>query len=127
MKNGNARVVGSIKVAIPTLLHPNVPYYILLLRDEAGNTWGHKSEIEYQTGDELKFEPNAGAVAIWRVKYDIREGIEKVLELAEASMSAKVQKSGSAHIGQAEPRLFSRQHIPGIFERGFANAYRSRS
>ena len=82
MKNGNARVVGSIKVAIPTLLHPNVPYYILLLRDEAGNTWGHKSEIEYQTGDELKFEPNAGAVAIWRVKYDIREGIEKVLELA---------------------------------------------
>ncbi|MFZ3074199.1 MAG: hypothetical protein WA093_03675 [Minisyncoccales bacterium] len=82
MESRNARVIGSVKVAIPTLLHPNVPYYILLLRDEAGNTWGYKSEIGYQTGDELKLEPDANAVAIWRVKYDIQEGIEKVLELA---------------------------------------------
>jgi len=84
MAGGGARVVGAVKVAIPTLLHPNVPYYILVLEDGSGNMWGHKSEIEYKVGDEFKIETNGDprTVAIWRVKYNIQEGISKVLELA---------------------------------------------
>ena len=53
-----ARVIGAVKVAIPTLLHPNVPYYVLALQDEAGNIWGYKSEKEYKIGDEFNVEPN---------------------------------------------------------------------
>jgi len=63
-------------------MHRNGLYYTLPLRDDAVNRCGYKAEIGYQTGDELKLEPDANAVAIWRVKYDIQEGIEKVLELA---------------------------------------------
>jgi Domain of unknown function (DUF362) len=81
MASLTARVNSVVKVAIPTLFHPNVPYYILLLEDEQGNVWGHKSEKEYRVGDEFKLEPDAGSVAIWRVKYDIQEGIDKVLGL----------------------------------------------
>ena len=76
-----ARVNSVVKVAIPTLFHPNVPYYILLLEDEFGNLWGYKSEKEYKVGEELALESNRDAVAIWRVKYDIGEAIGKVLEL----------------------------------------------
>ncbi len=81
MESKTARVKSVVKVAIPTLFHPSAPYYVLLLEDENGNQWGYKSEKEYQEGDELKFEPNADAVGIWRVKYDFQEGIEKALEL----------------------------------------------
>lgn len=78
-----ARVKNVSKVSIPTLFHPAAPYYILLLEDENGNLWAHKSEIEYKPGEEFKFKPDvsAGAVAIWRVKFDAREAIEKALEL----------------------------------------------
>lgn len=81
MKNKTAKVAGAVKVAIPTLFHPNVPYYVLLLEDEFGNKWAHKSEREYASGEALEFEPNENAVAIWRVKHDIGEALEKVLEL----------------------------------------------
>jgi hypothetical protein len=72
-----------VKVAIPTLFHPNVPYYVLVLEDETGNMWGYKSEKEYKVGDEFTVEPNndPAAVGIWRVKYDINEALEKALEL----------------------------------------------
>lgn len=78
-----ATVCGAVKVSIPTLFHPNVPYYALLLEDEAGNMWGYKSEKEYKAGEEFAVEANAdkNAVAIWRVKYEPREAIEKVLNL----------------------------------------------
>jgi hypothetical protein len=80
MEGKKARVNSVVKVAIPTLFHPNVPYYILLLEDEWGNLWGYKSEKEYKVGEELALEPNRDAVAIWRVKYDIGEALGKVLE-----------------------------------------------
>jgi len=76
-------VRGAVKVAIPTLFHPNVPYHVLVLEDGAGNMWGYKSEKEYKIGDEFSVEPNSdkNAVAVWRVKYEPREAIEKVLNL----------------------------------------------
>jgi len=78
-----ATVRGAVKVAIPTLFHPDVPYNVLLLEDEAGNMWGYKSEKEYKAGDEFTVEADSdkNAVAIWRVKYEPREAIEKVLSL----------------------------------------------
>ncbi len=81
MESKTAKVAGAVKVAIPTLFHPNVPYHVLLLEDENGNLWGHKSEREYKAGDIIDFEPNPEAVAIWRVKFDVAEAINKTLEL----------------------------------------------
>jgi len=78
-----AKVTGVSKVAVPTLLHPRVPYFVLVLEDEKGNKWVQKSIKEYKIGEEFKLEPNQdkNAVAIWRVKYDILEAIEKIIEL----------------------------------------------
>ncbi|MCU0653560.1 MAG: DUF362 domain-containing protein [Candidatus Pacebacteria bacterium] len=78
-----AKVVGAVKVSIPTLLHPNVPYYVLVLEDERGNMWGYKSEKEYKVGDVFAIEAakDPDAVGIWRVKYDLNEALVKVLEL----------------------------------------------
>jgi len=81
MESKSCRVNSVIKVAIPTLFHPNVPYYVLLLEDEAGNAWGYKSEKEYKSGDEFKLESDPNAVAIWRVKYNAAEAVGKALEL----------------------------------------------
>jgi len=78
------KVIGVSKVNIPTMFHPKVPYFVLVLEDENGNKWVQKSMKEYKIGDELKelssFEAK-DTVAIWRIKYDILEGIEKVVEL----------------------------------------------
>lgn len=78
-----ARVIGISKVNIPTLLHPKAPYFVLVLEDEKGNKWAHKSWQEYKIGEMFKVEPCAdkNAVAIWRIKYDILEAIEKAVEL----------------------------------------------
>lgn len=74
---------GAAKVNIATLFHPNVPYHVLVLEDESGNFWSHKSEKEYDLGDEFEVQANSdpGAVAVWRVKYDHREAIGKALDL----------------------------------------------
>jgi len=84
-----ARVIGVSRVTIPTILHPKVPYFALVLEDENGNKWAQKSIKEYKIGEEFKVEPvssadapkRRSAVAIWRTKYDISEAIEKVIEL----------------------------------------------
>jgi hypothetical protein len=77
------KVIGVSRVEIPTLLHPKVPYFVLVLEDERGNKWVQKSIKEYKIGEEFKIEKTKDkeAVAIWRIKYDILEGIEKVIEL----------------------------------------------
>ncbi len=82
-KNGRVKVIGISKVNIPTLLHPRVPYYVLVLENEKGNKWVQKSLQEYKIGEEFKINPNKdrNTVAIWRVKYDILEAVEKTLEL----------------------------------------------
>lgn len=78
------KVMSVSKIWIPTPLHPKVPYFVLLLEDENGNKWVQKSIKEYKEGDEFILEKTPGdkkAVAIWRVKYDILEGIEKTTDL----------------------------------------------
>src|SRR4030042_671923 len=76
------KVIGVSKINIPTIFHQKVPYFVLLLEDENGNKWVQKSIREYKVGDEFKIEltQDKDAVAIWRIKYDISEAIEKVIE-----------------------------------------------
>ncbi len=78
-----AKVIGVSKVNIPSFVHPKVPYFTLVLEDEKRNKWVQKSVKEYKIGEVLDFKPNSdkNTVAIWRIKYDILEGIEKVVEL----------------------------------------------
>ncbi len=94
MKSEKIKVIGISKVTIPTILHPKTPYFVLLLEDENGNKWVQKAVKEYKIGEEFILEPTQdknlprtelvlvrGAVAIWRIKYDTLEGIEKVIDL----------------------------------------------
>jgi len=77
------KVIGVSKVNIPTIFHQKVPYFVLVLEDENGNKWVQKSIREYRAGDEFKIEltQDEDAVAIWRIKYDILEAIEKIVDL----------------------------------------------
>lgn len=83
MKSEKFKVIGVSRVAIPTMFHPKIPYFVLVLEDENKNKWVWKSTEEYQIGEELKIETTTenNAVALWRIKYDILEGIEKIVEL----------------------------------------------
>ena len=83
MKSGKVKVIGVSRVAIPTMFHPKIPYFVLVLEDENKNKWVWKSTEEYQIGEELKIETTteSSAVAIWRIKYNILEGMEKIVEL----------------------------------------------
>ena len=81
MKSKGAKVIGVSKVDIPTLFHPQTPYFLLVLEDSNGNKWVHKSVKELKIGDELKFKSDKDAIAVWRIKYDIPEAIEKTEEL----------------------------------------------
>ena len=87
IKTEKAKVIGVSKTSIPTLFHPKVPYFVLLLEDEKGNKWAQKSIREYKIGEsfEIKTSRDKNAVAVWRVKYDILEAIEKVFELIGVS------------------------------------------
>ncbi|MCK5044495.1 DUF362 domain-containing protein [Candidatus Parcubacteria bacterium] len=83
IRSNKAKVIGVSRVIIPTLTHPIVPYFALVLEDERGNRWAQKSVKEYKVGEEVSFDSESSpeAVAIWRVKYDILEAIEKIVEL----------------------------------------------
>ena len=85
LKSENIKVLGVTKVTVPTIMHPITPYFALILEDENKNRWAYKSIKEYKTGDIFKTETsnNKDAVAIWRIKYDILEAIEKVFDLTE--------------------------------------------
>lgn len=78
-----SKVTTVSRVMIPTIRHPIVPYFACVIEDENKNQWVHKSTKELKEGDDLVFESNAdkNAVAIWRIKYDHQEAIEKALEL----------------------------------------------
>ncbi len=81
--NGKIKVIGVSKVNIPTILHPKTPYFVLVLEDEQGNRWTHKSIKEYKIGDDFILHPRKekDAVAVWIAKYDILEAIEKTVWL----------------------------------------------
>jgi len=83
IKSEKVKVIGVSKVNITTLFHPKVSYFVLVLEDENGNKWVQKSIKEYKIGDEfeIKIKNDKNAVSIWRIKYDIFEGIEKVIEI----------------------------------------------
>jgi uncharacterized OB-fold protein len=83
MRSEKIKVIGLSKVNIPTIFHPKVPYFVLVLEDEKGNRWVQKSIKEYKIGQgfEMKTVRDKNGVAIWRIKYDILEAIEKVIEL----------------------------------------------
>jgi len=83
MPAGKAKVIGLSKVIIPSLAHPKVPYFAVLLEDETGNRWAQKSFKEYKIGEKFSVSENGGGdprtVAIWRIKYDIMEAVEKIV------------------------------------------------
>ncbi len=83
VKNGKVKVIGISKVNIPTILHPRIPYFVLVLEDEKGNRWVQKSVKEYNINDEFILTPlkDKQAVSIWKTKYDIFETIEKTIQL----------------------------------------------
>lgn len=83
IKSKKAKVIEVLENKIPSLSHPNVPYFILLLEDENGNKWIQKSNRKYKIGEEFKIEvaENKNGVCIWRVKYDFFEVLERMFEI----------------------------------------------
>jgi len=77
------KVIGASKVTIPTILHPKVPYFVLLLEDERGNRWIKKSFKEAKIGDDLKTKESKdkSTVAILRIKYDIASSVQEIIRL----------------------------------------------
>jgi len=77
------KVIGVSRVTIPTILHPKVPYFVLVLEDDKGNRWIEKSFEGYKIGDEFKIEKSKdkSTVAILRVKYDIVSTVEEIIRL----------------------------------------------
>ncbi|MBI2650077.1 DUF362 domain-containing protein [Candidatus Woesearchaeota archaeon] len=82
-KGTKIKVIGITKVAIPSPMHPIIPYNILLLQDELGNRIPRKTMKDYKIGDEfvLQKAKTKDAVAAVKVKYDIYEAIKEALEL----------------------------------------------
>ena len=83
METKKVKVIGVSKTTVSTIQHTKVPYFVLLLEDEKGNRWAQKSKREYKKGEEIILEAknDKDIVAIWRIKYDSLEGIEKATEL----------------------------------------------
>lgn len=83
LKSRKIKVIGISEIKIPTILHLKTPYFVLVLEDEQGNRWTQKSIKEYKIDDEFSIKPSQDkkAVALWKVKYDILEAIEKTVEL----------------------------------------------
>jgi uncharacterized protein (DUF362 family) len=83
METKNAKVIGVSKTTVSTIQHTKVPYFVLLLEDEKGNKWAQKSKKEYKKGEYIVLEAkkDKNIVAIWRIKYDALEGVEKVTGL----------------------------------------------
>jgi len=83
IKSEKIKVAGVSKVTTPTHLHPQTPYFVLLLEDKKGNRWVQKSKKEYQIGQEFpeKESRDKNAVSVWRIKYDVSEAIEKTVQL----------------------------------------------
>lgn len=80
VKSNKAKVFAVSKINIPTLKHPNVPYYALILEDENGHKWAQKSFKEYNVNDEIEFEKDENTVAIVKTKYDLLDATSTVIE-----------------------------------------------
>ena len=73
------KVVGITKVAIPSPLHPIIPYNVLILEDEHGNRMPKKTMKDYKIGQ--KFEWANGELSIVKIKYDMYEAIKLGMSL----------------------------------------------
>lgn len=83
MPSKTIKVLEVCESTIPTLVHPKVPYYVLLLEDENGNKWSHKSVKKYSVGDlfETPSIADKNSVALWTHRYDINETVSKINDL----------------------------------------------
>ena len=83
LESKQIKVIGASKVFLPSVMHPETPYFVLLLEDEHQNKWAHKSVKEYKIGDTFAVESakTKDAVAIWRIKYNLEYALSKILEL----------------------------------------------
>ena len=82
-KGTKLKVVGITKVAIPSPMHPIIPYNIILLQDEFGNRLPKKTLKDYRIGDTYAEQKakTKDAVAVIKVKYDIYEAIKEAVDL----------------------------------------------
>jgi hypothetical protein len=83
IKSEKAKVIGGGKTTIPSIFHQKVPYFVYVFEDENKNRWIQKSGKELKVGEEIEIEKakNKDAVAVWRIKYDFFEAIEKLVEI----------------------------------------------
>lgn len=83
MASRKIKVRSVSKISVPSLAHPKTPYFTIVLEDENGNQWVQKSFKEYKKGEEFFYAASnaPGTVAIWRIKYDLAETMEKLIDL----------------------------------------------
>ena len=81
IESNEMNVIACSKINIPTFLHPNIPYFVLLVEDENNNKYVYKSFTEKKIGEKVSYDKIDNAVAIWRKKYDFEEAIRKTLDL----------------------------------------------
>jgi len=83
IKSKKMKVIGGGKTTIPSVFHQKIPYFVYLFEDENKNRWIQKSERELKVGEEIETgkAKDKNSVAIWRIKYDFFEAIEKLVEI----------------------------------------------
>lgn len=77
------KVIGFTTVKVQSVMHPIIPYNILLLEDEHGNRMPKKVLKDYNLGDTYEVTPSNDehAVSITKIKYDLSEAIDEALWL----------------------------------------------
>jgi len=77
------KVVGFTKVNVPSVLHPIIPYNILILEDEQGNKIPKKTIKDYKLGEFYEELPASKdpAVSIVKIKYDLDLAVEEAFYL----------------------------------------------
>lgn len=80
-------VIACTKVMIPTLSHPVVPYYIILLKDEHENLFPKKVSREWLVGEEFvqRIATTKDAVAVVDIQLDEDIAFDDVKELLNAT------------------------------------------
>jgi uncharacterized protein (DUF362 family) len=93
VKSKKAKIIGGGKTTIPSIFHQKVPYFVYVLEDENKNRWIQKSEKELKVDEEIKIEKakSKDSVAIWRVKYDFFEAIEKLVEFLDVKFEKNLK------------------------------------
>ncbi|MFA5714345.1 MAG: DUF362 domain-containing protein [Candidatus Paceibacterota bacterium] len=88
IKSEKMETVVSSKVSISSLPHMKVPYFANIIKDEQGNLFAYKSTEKI---DKIELKSNPESVAIFRIKYDIIEGLENIFKLLEVSLNENLK------------------------------------